>query len=721
VNFTLQDIGGSVLATCIFPVFLLLPGYILARSLDIWQFRTRNLPARIALALVLSISVTPGVTYLIARFLSLQLACAMFVIAALIFLGLVAKNVRLSEIPSLSAALKAIIIVRWPALLVLGWMAVVIILLSDLQVADRLYPNVVSYDYTMRIAVTGSITRTGVPPVNPYFYPSHPMTLHYYYFWFMTCSLVDLLGGSLVQPRTAVIAGTAWVGAGMMAILALYVRLLPTRHRSATPRSIFVALALLLVSGFDIEPVFIKYATHWLQGQVLLYPTVEWWNEQITAWPTAVLWVPHHIAGLIAALTTFLVFSNLHTIHTSGRQAVCLVVCALALFSALGLSIWVTFTFAAFWIAWLFISFMKGWYGEASRAMFIAVLGVILSIPYLIDLHKANLTTITPIIVSVRQFQPVHTLLENDSVGPNLVIIADLIALPLNYLMEFGFFAIAGILYWRWSVRTEKQLCRNEIAFVTLAASALMIATFLRSNIAANDLGWRSAMFVQLILLLWSTTIVQALHSQLSGRGQRFGIQIGRGMAVVILSALSIGMTPILYDVVMMKLYSMAGDLRLPVHRVHGFLDEDDLGHRYYDFREAYDWIDKRFPESAVVQHNPDIFVDLPSGLYGNRQVAAADRIYGTLFGIPAEMYQAVSSAVSPLFTSQTVDNKTVSAICRRFGITALVVKDTDPIWRHPASWVFTETPIFSNRSTRVFGCLSIERHSARLPPQYSH
>ena len=125
----------------------------------------------------------------------------------------------------------------------------------------------------------------------------------------------------------------------------------------------------------------------------------------------------------------------------------------------------------------------------------------------------------------------------------------------------------------------------------------------------------------------------------------------------------------------------MAGDLRLSGHRVHGFLDEDNLGHRYHDFRETYDWIDKRFPESAVVQHNPDIFVDLPSGLYGNRQVAVSDRLYVPLFGIPPAMYRPVSSAISALFASQTVDRKDVSEVCRQFSITALVVKDTDPIF----------------------------------------
>ncbi len=98
-------------------------------------------------------------------------------------------------------------LIRWSALAVVAWMCLAALLLSDLQLADHVYPNVLSFDYTCRIAVTDSITRTDIPPVNPEFYPGHPVPLFYYYFWFMTYSLTDLLGGPLVQPRTAVMAG----------------------------------------------------------------------------------------------------------------------------------------------------------------------------------------------------------------------------------------------------------------------------------------------------------------------------------------------------------------------------------------------------------------------------------------------------------------------------------------------------------------------------------
>jgi hypothetical protein len=705
VNFFLQDLGGSILAACIFPVFLLLPGYIVADAVDIWQFRTRSLSARIALGVVLSISVTPGLTYFLARFVSLQFACAVFAILALIFVGSAVRKAIASGVSSHWAMFKATL--RVPALIVLGWMGVAILLLSDLQLADRLYPNLVAHDYTMRIAVTNSITRTGIPPDNPSFYPGHSIPLYYYYFWFMTCSLVDLSGGALIGPRAAVIAGTAWVGVAIMAIVALYVRLLPPLTHAVGRPSVFIALALLMVGGFDFVPIACKYIYHFTEDRVLLYPGADWWNEVVINWPSSILWVPHHLAGLIATLSAFLIFSSLCDVHTPGKRALTVVVCALALFSALGLSVWMTFAFMEFWLAWIVIAYLKGWYMEARMGVLVGVLACGFSIPYLIDLSRANLTHIIPIIVTVRPFLPIHSLLENHHVPRMVVQTVDLFTLPLNYFIEFGFFALAAILYWRHRLQAHDTLGRNEVAFLTLAVSVTMVASFLRSNIYYNDLGWRSILFVQFVLLIWSAYVVQSLLGQLVFTEQYVRIKIRRGMAMLLFGSLIIGMTPILYDVVMMKLYSMAGDLRMPVRREHGFLNEANLGRRYYDFREAYDWIGKRFPESAVVQHNPDLFIDLPSGLYGDRQVAVADHAYGILFGIPAELYQPVSSAVSALFASRTIDMEDVSAVCRRFNITALVVKDTDPIWSDPDSWVFRKFPIFHNRSTRVFDCHS--------------
>jgi hypothetical protein len=710
LNFLFHDIAGSLLAAAIMPVFLLLPGYSLARTLNLWQFRERSVPARVAFGLVLSIAVTPGLTYLLARALSLHFACAVFLIAGLLFLGVAASRAMRVGVVSHVMILTSSRVARLSAVVIVGWMAVAILLLSDLQLGGRLYPNVLSFDYTWRIAITGSIARMGVPPVNPEFYPGHTVPLFYYYFWFMTCSLADVLGGSWVQPRTAVIAGTAWMGVGLIAIMALYARLLTPFVHTAQRQRVLIAVALLGITGFDILPIVITYVYQYLHDRVILYPTVEWWNEQITAWPTAVLWVPHHIAALIATLTSFLVFSSLHEAHTLGQRALNMGICALALFSAVGLSVWVTFTFAAFWVVWIIIAFIKGWHREARDGILIGLLALALSIPFVLDLQRAHSTRDLPIVVSVRPFLPVHDWIKRQGGGPNRLLAADLASLPLNYVLEFGFVALAGMVYWHRRLQSREKMARDEIALVALAATAAVIMTFLRSNIASNDLGWRGAMFVQFVLLLWSADVARAVFAYWLLKGQDAHIRISKRIAQCLLVAMMIGIIPILYDMVMMKLYPAVGDLHMRVARIPGFLDETDLGRRYYDVREAYHWMNRHLPPSAIVQHNPNLYLDLPSGLYGNHQVVAADSIYGTygiMFGVPVSVYEPVWSVLKTLFASGDVDRTEVAQICGRFGIAAFVAKDTDAVWNDREGWLYRVTPLYENRSTRVVGCES--------------
>jgi hypothetical protein len=100
----------------------------------------------------------------------------------------------------------------------------------------------------LRTAITASISRTGVPPQNPYFFPGRPFPLHYHYFWFLLCSIVEQLGGVAVSPRHAIIAGTLWCGLGLMAVIALYMRFFQPKGAVDVERRSVIAVALLSVT-----------------------------------------------------------------------------------------------------------------------------------------------------------------------------------------------------------------------------------------------------------------------------------------------------------------------------------------------------------------------------------------------------------------------------------------------------------------------------------------
>jgi hypothetical protein len=43
--------------------------------------------------------------------------------------------------------------------------------------------------------------------------------------------------------------------------------------------------------------------------------------------------------------------------------------------------------------------------------------------------------------------------------------------------------------------------------------------------------------------------------------------------------------------------------------------------------------------------------------------------------------------------------------VCRAYGISVMLVDNTDPVWNHRDSWVWTRTPWLANDYVRAFAC----------------
>ena len=140
---------------------------------------------------------------------------------------------------------------RMVALLLAAWAAIAIFSLIDLQAGSRAWYPSAAFDYSVRTQFIHSIGATGIPPGNPFFFPGHPVPLRYHYFWLLLCALVDLAGGTLVTARHAWIAGTVWCGFGLMAVVALYFRLLSYRGPATFRRRAIAGILLLGVTGLD--------------------------------------------------------------------------------------------------------------------------------------------------------------------------------------------------------------------------------------------------------------------------------------------------------------------------------------------------------------------------------------------------------------------------------------------------------------------------------------
>src|SRR5205807_6839961 len=126
-------------------------------------------------------------------------------------------------------------------------------------------------------------------------------------------------------------------------------------------------IGLLIVTGLDLLPTFV----YLLGPKHTLFAEMEWWDAaQITSWIDGCLWVPHHIAALVACLLGFLALWNVAPGAQTGERIKASLIAALAFASAGGLSIYVSFSFGVFLIAWSIFALMQRRWAEL--AMFAA-------------------------------------------------------------------------------------------------------------------------------------------------------------------------------------------------------------------------------------------------------------------------------------------------------------------------------------------------------------
>ncbi len=249
-NFMLLDLAESLLGILLFPIILVFPGFLVGWVLNLLSFRESHWITRFFISVGLSVSIVPICAYLLIRSGLANLdwlpLLASVVGSALIILKQSRGHQRIAGHPvSKKDPTRRIWIVG------ISLIAFAILFsLVDLQVKSGLFVSTISYDYAKNISVTDAITRTGLPPINPSFYPGYPLEIYYYYFWFILTSLIDQLGEHLISARSAVIAGTVWSGIGLIAAVYCYFRMKYVGTPRFQKRSI-IGLGLLLVSGLD--------------------------------------------------------------------------------------------------------------------------------------------------------------------------------------------------------------------------------------------------------------------------------------------------------------------------------------------------------------------------------------------------------------------------------------------------------------------------------------
>ncbi len=675
-NFMLGDIAGTAAAFALFALFAYVPGYALGWALNLLDFRRRGALAQAALGVSLSIGICPILAYLAGRFApagAIWLVFAPFwagfaLLLAARFRRMIPRGYRLAK--GLAAA----------------WLALGTASLIDLEWGNRLYYSVISFDYTLRVAITSAITRAGIPPPNPYFYPGRPVALRYHYFWMILCSLAQRAGGGSLSARLAVFGGTLWCGLGLIAVLALYLRFADPEGPLRLERRVGLAIALLGVTGLDLLPNLM------LMRQGVLLPEMEWWNEQVTSWVGTMLWVPHHLAALVACLTGFLL---LWAAPAARRDAVVAAAAAgLCFATAVGCSVYVAFTFFVFLGVWGLITLIRKWRRDTALLVVAGCCAVVPLAPYVRDL-LGPASGGSFVVPTVRAFKFPDLAFASLLTAPWQLSLLNLLLLPLNYFLELGFFLLIGLVAWKRLRAARRPWSRWDLAAWAMAGSSIAVCTFLRSGVIGNnDLGCRGFLPAQFILLLWAVSL--AGKPELRGGGLRAWLAF-----LLVLGAAGTG-----YEVCLLRGYPVLSDFAA-VTRYPALGTDGQLGRRTYAARQVYERLRKTLPPDTLMQQNPDTDIGfIPYGLYADRQLAAGLHGCGAVFGgdpsLCASMYPILNGLFDPPAAAPEPE---VDAVCDQFGIRVLIARDTDRAWADRRSWIWNRNALAATSMVRAVAC----------------
>jgi hypothetical protein len=700
LNFTLQDMLGAAVAFGIFPIMIVFPGYVSGWVLDLFDFRKRQPIVRLGIGLILSFAITPIILDLTAQLVSIKfsiLTIAGFAVA-FAFISLREKTIIKSQA---KLQIKTIFLAGSV------WVAFVILSLINIQWKDQLYLSAVT-DQITRVSVINAITRTGAPPVNPSYYPGHPVELTFlFYFWYILCSLVDLIGGKIVDARAALNASSAWSGIGLMAIAALYLRLRNPGNSATAWRSAKIGIGLLFVGGLDALPFILLVAKigNIVGGNehlnALQFAVLTWNNLEIRiltllgTWMGASLWVPQHIAAVIAGFSALLLAHSARSKKPSKQFAI-LAVAGLAFASAVGLSTWVTLVFAIFWGIWVIALLIQKTERSLSLSMICSgIIAVLLASPFLMGIIKGGdggAGQLPPVVLGINTVSLLKPIIRE---WPSILrSLAALIVLPIGYMWELGFFFVAGI-YWLKS-RDRKAFGSNPFYLqeILLLVVVLFVVSFASSTFETRktgDLGWRGWLPGQFVLLVWS---VDVLERFLFNKGRAAPTSQKPSGAVYtghfLRALITIGILTILINAVFFRIY-------MPV------LLGPEAGRRTYSARLAYDYLRDHISANVITQYNPTNFYDGPSGLYGTHQMVISDI---TAYRVPLDGFHKLVDEIGVLFTNENMANwQLIDRICQEHSIDVLITKDSDPLWSSLATLKAQRPALYENTHYALFAC----------------
>lgn len=610
--------------------WILLPGAGIACLVDRVGIDCGNGWNRLGWSLLLAITLLPAVDALLVRWGSLTaMACLHGVLA------LLALRRPAALLPTLHSW-------RIAGPLLCLWLFILLFAFVDFPVNGRLNQSMLEFDLVKHAAVTNAIARQGLPFADPFF--ARPGFVGYYYYFYLWPAAIQWSGGLLVDARMAFAAATFWTGLAFPALLWRIGVDSGLVRRDHAPRFMGLVLLFCFVSGADLLMAGLRFL---LIGNI--EAQTDWWNTEVGFALHSMVWVPHHMAALIAAWTAMLLLARAAQKMGTDKWLIA-TAAGLGIATCFGSSVWIMLTIAPVFAAWGVIALSK-----RNRApAFAGLVALLAASVQILDLLAFRHDGGSPIGLAVRPF----TVVLPEGGGWTLL---HLMLLPLNYAMEFGLFAWGTIMWWR----THRMWPRDTVQILLIASTvtALLVASFVRSTIINNDLGWRAMWFAQCAAIIWTALWLHDRPRWLSERALTFKL------------LLILGIGAVLWDIVGLRF------IRPPYAPTSGFSTLFTPRANDDDQRRIYEWAARHLPSHAVIQHDPASRRRVFNfGLYGVQRTGVADRD-ANLFGASPDAVRHRIALLTPIYT----DGLLPGDVRRRAvmaGVDNLLFTSDDPVWR---------------------------------------
>lgn len=692
-HFFASDLAALAIAFSLGIPIVLIPGYGFGWWFDLFEFRSQPATTRWAWALAFGLTMEPILLYVPFRLISVT---GMWIAFAALFLAGMTALTRKNPIPRWSDIPFAAKIATSIAL------ALGCFLMLDVATATGVYPPTQIIDTSFRSQVITSLATTDhLPPRSMFFNPGHPTVLKYHYVFFLISGLMMRLGAGLVTARMALVALALWVELAMLVVVALAIRFFWSFEDNA--RATRIAWILLLVGGLDILPVGAETVFRWLSGDPhpIPYADINFWNGwgMAFSWIDTLLWAPHNLIGVLGCVMGCIVLWNSR--DSNGiRLYASAIAAGFAFASAAGSAIYVTAIFAAL----LFVVLIEVALNATRYLRSLLVSGIVaflLALPFLEDMHSSAKQAGGSVFeFAARPFQPVILIFDHFHVRSPLVWnLTYLLTLPLNYLLEFGVFLIAG-LWWVYDRRSRsiKLGVREHLAIGLVVLSLILPAIIWSGTEYSNDFGYRGVLPAQFVLLLWAVELFgrERIVKVSKLRTQRRFLQIATAAAI-----LGIGTTFLNGLLIRTAIGNFEKGTVLPGQMLRANYSPSLLA----DQRNAYVWLQKNSPTDSVVQENPATWQLVALGQYSQRPTV----VYGAnpsfiMVGKERTEYMRALTDTRRLFEF-AVTRANLTTACAEYAVDYLVVQNSDPVWADRHSYVWTQSPVFVSPRVRVLRC----------------